>query len=79
MNGKRVKELAAECGTTVEQLDAPVHVAASRTAQSINNRGLDAQLNYLIGRLGAEQVGLLLLELRDMAHQAGITNYNQEV
>lgn len=48
--------LATRRRVSPEQLDDQVHDAASEQAAEINNDGLDAQIEYLLARLGAKEV-----------------------
>jgi hypothetical protein len=49
-------EAAERLGLDAEQLDELVHEQYSRIASAVNNEGLEAQLTFLVGRLGAKAV-----------------------
>ncbi|HVX09966.1 MAG TPA: hypothetical protein VHC22_02075 [Pirellulales bacterium] len=55
---------AERLGLDAEQLDELVHEQYGQIAAAINNEGLEAQLGFLAGRLGAKAVED---ELRDLA------------
>jgi hypothetical protein len=47
---------ATQCHVRPERLDEQVHDAASEQAAEINNDGLDAQIEYLLARLGIKEL-----------------------
>jgi hypothetical protein len=59
----RLLELAERYGVAPEDVDDLVHDVHSREASDINNGGLSAQLDYLVGELGE---GLAEAEIRDL-------------
>jgi hypothetical protein len=49
-------ETAERLGLDAEQLDELIHEQYSQIASAINNEGLEAQVAFLVGRLGAKAV-----------------------
>lgn len=56
ISSKDIVKQAKSNGIKSEDLDELVHEVISKTASSINNGGLEAQIEFLIDKLGAHEV-----------------------
>ena len=54
---------AEQLGIQAEDLDEPVHDAASDRASTINNAGVDEQIEWLVGQLGLDTVGSRIMAM----------------
>lgn len=63
MNLSNLQKLAQDLGLKSDDLDETVHDLVSKQASSINNGGLDEQVEFLVGEVGEKEAEKILRDI----------------